>query len=61
MYLPLIFFFKITEKTINMFFLLDLYLSMAKLVLSYWKAENNSGGSRSISGTTFINHLKEEL
>lgn len=46
---------------INMFFLLDLYLSMAKLVLSYWKAENYSGGSRSISGTTFINHLKEEL
>ena len=46
---------------INMFFLLDLYLSMAKLVLSYWKAENYSGGSRSIYGTTFINHLKEEL
>ena len=44
-----------------MFFLLDLYLSMAKLVLSYWKAKIYSGVSRGISWTTFINHLKEEL
>jgi len=32
MYLPLIFFLKTWAKTKDMFFLLDLYLSQAKLV-----------------------------